>query len=140
MRAQRATERDRDAGRRDPAGIDRAGVRGADLDPDRDLGRAAVDRAGQAAERLAEHQVRAAVQDADGLRVALDRHPGERAGRGDLEQLDPHPGDERAALRRREALQQRGVDVVGELDHGALRLVGDRRPSASARPGLAQGK
>ena len=50
---------------------------------------------GHRAERLAEHDVRAAVHETDRLGVALDGHRRHRALGGELDHLDPHSVGER---------------------------------------------
>ena len=77
------------------------------------------------AEGLGEHDARTAVEQAVGLRVALDGHRRDEPLRARLEHLDAHPLDERAL----ELQAQRG-EVVGS---GRLRCVGhdgDAMPTA----------
>jgi len=50
-----------------------------------------MDRRRDGAERLGEDDVRASVEYADGLRVALDGHPGHGAFGAHLDDHDPHP-------------------------------------------------
>ena len=65
-------------------------VRGVDVDADGDLLGVGVDRRPDRSERLGQRDGRTAVQQAERLRVALDRHRRHDALGGDLDELDAH--------------------------------------------------
>ena len=66
-----------------------------------------VQRRADRAERLGEHHRGPAVQEAVGLRVALDRHGRHHPLGADLDQLDPHP-----VVQRTHALRHRGEELL----------------------------
>ena len=68
----------------------RAVVGGVDVHPDGDLRRIGVDGGPDGSEGLGEHDGRPAVQEAERLGVALDRHGRDDPLRCDLDELDAH--------------------------------------------------
>jgi hypothetical protein len=71
-------------------------VRGVDVDSDGQAPWTGMEIRGHRAERFAENHIRAAVQEADRLGVALHRHGGDAALDRELGELDAHPLRQRA--------------------------------------------
>lgn len=91
-----------------------------DLDAHSEPAGTGVDGRGNGSEGLAEHDVSAAVEEADDLLVALHRHGRDRPFGRQLKKLESHLLGELASARRDEALHEFWVQIVGNDRHRLL--------------------